>query len=116
MVKNQFNTNIVEWMSDAGGEYKSKAFLDMLGDEGIKISQSIPYVHQQNGRAERLIRTLTEKAETMHFQACLPPSWWELSLTMRFMSTMEHPCNAWSGVHHMSGLLESDPLSIVSES
>jgi len=45
MVKNQFNTNIVEWMSDAGGEYKSKAFLDMLGNEGIKISQSIPYVH-----------------------------------------------------------------------
>jgi len=80
MVKNQFNTNIVEWMSDARGEYKSKAFLDMLGNEGIKVSQSIPYVHQQNGRAERLIRTLTEKAETMRFQACLPPSWWEFSL------------------------------------
>jgi len=80
MVKNQFNTNIVEWMSDAGGEYKSKAFLDMLGNEGIKVSQSIPYVHQQNGRAERLIRTLTEKAKTMRFQACLPPSWWEFSL------------------------------------
>jgi len=80
MVKNQFNTNIVKWMSDAGGEYKSKAFLDMLGNEGIKISQSIPYVHQQNGRAERLICTLTEKAETMRFQACLPPSWWEFSL------------------------------------
>ena len=67
-------------MSDAGGEYKSKAFLDMLGNEGIKVSQSIPYIHQQNGRAERLIRTLTEKAETMCFQACLPPSWWEFSL------------------------------------
>jgi len=80
MVKNQFNTNIVEWMSDAGGEYKSKAFLDMLGNEGIKVSQSIPYVYQQNGRAERLIHTLTEKAETMRFQACLPPSWWEFSL------------------------------------
>ena len=80
MVKTQFNTNIVEWMSDTGGEYKSKAFLDMLGNEGIKVSQSIPYVHQQNGRAERLIHTLTEKAETMRFQAYLPPSWWEFSL------------------------------------
>jgi len=80
MVKNQLNTNIIEWMSDAGGEYKSKVFLDMLGNEGIKVSQSIPYVHQQNGQAERLIRTLTEKAETMRFQACLPPSWWEFSL------------------------------------
>jgi len=49
MVKNQFDTKIVERMSDAGGEYKSKAFLEMLGNEGIKVSQSIPYVHQQNG-------------------------------------------------------------------
>jgi len=67
-------------MSDAGGEYKSKAFLELLKDKGIHISQSIPYVHQQNGRAERLIRTLTEKAETLQFQACLPQSWWEFAL------------------------------------
>jgi len=65
MVKNQYKTSIVEWMSDAGGEYKLKAFLELLENEGIKISQSIPYVHQQNGRAERLICTLIEKAETM---------------------------------------------------
>jgi len=80
MVETQYKTNIVEWMSDAGGEYKSKAFLELLKDKGIHISQSIPYVHQQNGRAERLIRTLTEKAETLRFQACLPQSWWEFAL------------------------------------
>ena len=79
MVENQYKTNIIEWMSDAGGEYKSKAFLELLKDKGIRISQSIPYVHQQNGRAERLIRTLTEKAETLRFQACLPQSWWEFA-------------------------------------
>jgi len=80
MVETQYKTNIIEWMSDAGGEYKSKAFLELLKDKGIRISQSIPYVHQQNGRAERLIRTLTEKAETLRFQACLPQSWWEFAL------------------------------------
>jgi len=80
MVENQYKTNIIEWMSDAGGEYKSKAFLELLKDKGIHISQSIPYVHQQNRRAERLIRTLTEKAETLQFQACLPQSWWEFAL------------------------------------
>jgi len=79
MVETQYKTNIIEWMSDAGGEYKSKAFLELLKDKGIRISQSIPYVHQQNGRAERLIRTLTEKAETLRFQACLPQSWWEFA-------------------------------------
>ena len=111
MVKNQFNTNIVERMSDAGGEYKSKAFLDMLGNEGIKVSQSIPYVHQQNGQAERLIRTLTEKAETMRFQACLPPSWWGFSLDHTVHVYNRTPCSAWSGVHLMSGLPENDLLS-----
>jgi len=101
MVKNQFNTNIVEWMSDAGGEYKSKAFLDMLGNEGIKVSQSIPYIHQQTGRAERLIRTLTEKAETMRFQACLPPSWWEFSLdhAVRVYNRTPMRCLEWRTPH-----------------
>jgi len=52
-------------MSDAGGEYKSKAFETMLKDRGIEILQSIPYAHQQNGRAEWVICTLMEKAESM---------------------------------------------------
>ena len=55
LVKNKFNSTIIQWMSDAGGEYKSKAFEKMLKDRGIKILQSIPYAHQQNGRAERII-------------------------------------------------------------
>ena len=45
-------------MSDAGGEYKSEAFDNMLKDKGIKILQSVPHTAQQNGRAERIIRTL----------------------------------------------------------
>ena len=67
-------------MSDAGGEYNSKAFDTMLKDRGIEILQSIPYAHQQNGRAERIIRTLMEKAESMRLHACLPQSWWEFSV------------------------------------
>jgi hypothetical protein len=46
----------------------------------IQILQSVPHAHQQNGRAERIIRTLMEKAETMRLQACLPQSWWEFAL------------------------------------
>ena len=33
---------------------------------------SIPHMHQQNGHAERLNRTLIEKAQALHFEACLP--------------------------------------------
>jgi len=52
MVKNQFNTTIKEWMSDAGGEYKSNEFLNALKDNGIKVLQSAPHTPQQNGRTE----------------------------------------------------------------
>ena len=80
MVGNRFNSTIAQWMSDTGGEYKSKAFEKMLKDRGIEILQSIPYAHQQNGRAERIIRTLMEKAESMCFQSCIPQSWGEFSV------------------------------------
>ena len=65
LVENKFESKVTQWMSDAGGEYKSKAFETMLKDRGIEILQSIPYAHQQNGRAEWVICTLMEKAESM---------------------------------------------------
>jgi transposase InsO family protein len=80
MVKNQYGTSIKEWMSDAGGEYKSNAFLTLLKDQGIKILQSAPHTPQQNGRAERFNRTLMDKAESMRHYACLPASHWEFAV------------------------------------
>src|SRR5712691_1924446 len=80
LVENRFQAKVRKWMSDAGGEYTSKALTSLLRDKGIEILQSIPHMHQQNGRAERIIRTLSEKAETLQLQACLPQSWWEFAL------------------------------------
>ena len=51
-VELQYGSKVQQWMSNAGGEYKSAAFTKMLKDRGIEILQSIPYVHQQNGGAE----------------------------------------------------------------
>jgi len=36
-----------------------------LREQGIVHETSTPYVHQQNGRAEQLNRTLLEKAQSM---------------------------------------------------
>ena len=80
MVETKYKKQVQNWMSDGGGEFISKAFVTMLKDKGIEILQSIPYAHQQNGRAERIIRTLMEKAESMRLQACLPQSYWEFAL------------------------------------
>jgi hypothetical protein len=80
MIKNQHSTTVKEWMSDAGGEYKSEAFLKTLKDAGIKILQSAPHTPQQNGQAERFMRTLMDKAEAMCHETCLPQSWWEFAV------------------------------------
>jgi len=77
LIRNQYNTTIKEWMSDAGGEYKSDAFLRTLKDDGITVLQSVPYVSQQNGRAERFMRTIMDKAQAMRLEACLPQNQWE---------------------------------------
>jgi len=43
----------------------------MLHDNGILSETSVPYQHQQNGCAERLNCTIMDKAQSMHFHACL---------------------------------------------
>ena len=80
MVETQYKMSVRAWMSDAGGEYTSTAFTTMMKEKGITVLQSVPHAHQQNGRAERLNRTLSDKAESLRSQACLPPSWWEFAL------------------------------------
>ena len=78
--ENQYESTVQKWMSDAGGEYKSEAFDSMLKERGIKILQSAPHTHQQNGRAERFIRTVMDKAEAMRIEAGIPDSWWEFAV------------------------------------
>ena len=42
-VETQYHAKVESWMSDAGGEYKSDAFDEMLKDRGIKILTSTPH-------------------------------------------------------------------------
>ena len=71
---------IKEWMSDAGGEYKSDAFIRTLKDVGIKILQNALHTSQQNGHAEHFMHTVMDKAQAMHLEACIPQSWWEFAV------------------------------------
>jgi transposase InsO family protein len=80
MVKVQFGANIKKWKCDWGGEYVSHAFKDLLKDHGIILEPSPPRMPQMNGRAERFMRTFSEKAEAMRLHACIPPSWWEFAV------------------------------------
>src|SRR5580693_8563954 len=88
MVQTQYSHTIKEWMSDAGGEYKSDAFLSVLKAKGIKILQSVPFVPQQNGHAERFNRTIMDKEGALRVESCIPQSWWEFSV--------EHAMNCYN--------------------
>ena len=67
-------------MSNAGGEYKSKAFGQLMRDQGIHVYESAPHTPQQNSCAERFIHTLMDKAQAMCLHACLPDSYWEFAV------------------------------------
>jgi Integrase core domain len=80
MVKNQFNKVIHEFMIDTGGEFKSNELRTFLKKLGINILTSVLHMHQQNDCAERFIRTIVEKAQTICLEACIPQNWWEFAV------------------------------------
>ena len=62
--------------SDNGGEYTSREFQDYCEECGIRRYFSVKGTPQQNGVAERMNRTLLEKARCMRLQAGLPKEFW----------------------------------------
>ncbi|GAA5945689.1 hypothetical protein JCM10213_004856 [Rhodosporidiobolus nylandii] len=64
------------FQSDNGAEFTSWAFKDMLAERGFVQRLSVPYTPQQNGRAERAVRTLKEKITTLLAKADLSRRWW----------------------------------------
>ncbi|KAJ9563458.1 hypothetical protein OSB04_008618 [Centaurea solstitialis] len=75
-VLNQFKTDIQLFQCDNGREFNNQLFLDFFKTHGIKIRFSCPYTSQQNGKAERTIRTINNTLRTSLIQASLPPKFW----------------------------------------
>src|SRR5258708_32547114 len=80
LVETQYKMEIQEWMSDAGGEYKSQEFDNFLKSKRIKILQSVPHQPEQNGHAEWFNHTIMDKAQALRFTACLPQNWWKFTI------------------------------------
>ena len=62
--------------TDRGGEYMSTAMEAELQDLGIWHEKTAAYTPEQNGKAERLNRTLMERTRTYLSESALPPSLW----------------------------------------
>jgi hypothetical protein len=61
---------------DMGREWLNSQWDDYAKQHGIILDFTTPYAHQQNGKAERSMRTLLDIARTMHADAGLPPKYW----------------------------------------
>lgn len=67
---------ILALQSDGGGEYLTKRFLQFQEEHRIDHLVTAARSPEQNGVAERLNRTMTEKARVMLLEGNLPLSFW----------------------------------------
>lgn len=76
MITTQLKRKIKVLRSDNGCEYRSKAFDSYLVSRGTKRQFTIPHSPQKNGVAERINRTILEKARSILKTACLGKEFW----------------------------------------
>lgn len=76
MVETQTERKIKILRSDNGGEYVNKEMQDFLQKCGIVNQTTIPHTPEQNGMAERMNRTIVERAKCLLFDAGLPKKFW----------------------------------------
>nr|GEU94278.1 ribonuclease H-like domain-containing protein [Tanacetum cinerariifolium] len=77
-----FKCEIKSFQCDHGGEFDNHAFHKLFHDNGIQFRFFYPRTSQQNGKSERMIRTINNLICTLLFQAHLPPNYWTEALNM----------------------------------
>lgn len=65
---------------DNGTEFTNSEVRDVLTKYGIVTEESEPYCHQHNGLAERINRTIQERARALLFESGFPVGMWGLAI------------------------------------
>ncbi|CAI7767725.1 unnamed protein product [Closterium sp. NIES-54] len=80
LVERHAKKSVLMLRSDRGGEFLGKEFTDFVDGKGIVHNLTCPYTLQQNGMAEREMRTAVESVRTMLLHIGLQHHWWHLAL------------------------------------
>jgi histone deacetylase 1/2 len=91
-VRTQFQKPIMCFQTDNGREFDSSASRAFFATHGIAFRLTCPYTSQQNGRAERVLRTLNDGVRTLLFQAVIPPTFWPDALAASTYLLNRRPC------------------------
>lgn len=76
MAEAHFNTKLSRLRCDNGREYPSTEMKNYCASKGIQYEFTIRYTPQQNGVAERMNRTIIERARCMILNASMSKSFW----------------------------------------
>lgn len=107
--ENTTNTKVLYFRSDNGLEFVNRDVQDLFSRRGIVHQTTVPYTAEQNGKAEREIRTLTEAARTMLCAAGLPKELWaEAIMTAAYVLNRtsysnevgKTPYETWTNKHY----------------
>lgn len=105
MAETQTGQKLKMLRTDNGKEYFNDAFSSYLKSEGVIHQSSAPYTPEQNGKAERMNRTLVEKARCMLIDAKLDKNFWAEAINTAAYIVNRSPCRVldktpeevWSG-------------------
>lgn len=79
-VLSHFNYHVQFIQCDNGREFDNHAARSFFLAQGIPLHLSCPHTSQQNGKAERVLRSINNIIRTLLFQASMPPAYWAESL------------------------------------
>ena len=74
---------VVRLHSDCAAEFVAKDMKEAAEQKGIFRTMSVPYEHASNGRAERAIRYLKERATKYILESGAPSELWPYALCER---------------------------------
>ena len=79
-VRTQFGATVKAVQCDNGREFDNSSSRTFFLTHGVHLRMSCPYTSPQNGRAERMIRSVNNIVRSLLFQASMSPSYWVESL------------------------------------
>ena len=92
LVQNHFNLPLLTLQADNRREFDNHATRAFFDTHGIAFRMSCPYTSAQNGRAERMLRTLNETVCAMVVHASMPPMFWAEALATATFLHNRRPC------------------------
>ena len=98
LMENLTEKKVKTLRSDNGGQYTSIEFQQFCTEHGIKRELTVPMTTEQNGKAERMNRTVIESTRAMLHHAKMPLKFWAEALNTAVYLRNRSPTTALDGI------------------